>query len=178
MLAWVKRQFTTMVYVQLWQERLRVVDVTTGNEYDQRPYICLVRSAAQSSAAATKKVSVPTKINIYAIGNAAYQRSGDARFNTSNPFLHPRLLVKNFCLAEKVLQHAIQQVCRRRFMCASPVVIIQPMEKLEGGVTDVEARLYSELALGAGARVVHLHVGDELNTQNFDLASVQAPHLG
>jgi len=44
-----------------------------------------------------------------------------------------------------------------------PRVLIQPLEMTEGGLSEVEDRLFRELALGAGARKVVIWVGKELS---------------
>lgn len=74
----------------------------------------------------------------------------------------------DFLVAEKILLHAIREVHKNKIIAPSPRVIIQPMEKLEGGLTQVESRAFKELCLGAGAREVYIHTGKELTPHNFD----------
>ncbi|MFC3154568.1 rod shape-determining protein MreB [Gilvimarinus japonicus] len=93
-----------------------------------------------------------------------------------NPFSHPRLLVHDFVVAEKIIQHAISQLHQSKWIAPSPRVIFQPMEKLEGGVTGIEERLYRELCLGAGAREVLLYIGDPLSMYNLDFDVFKREH--
>ncbi|HEY7885580.1 MAG TPA: hypothetical protein VIC08_11615, partial [Cellvibrionaceae bacterium] len=86
----------------------------------------------------------------------------------SNPFSHPRLLVNDFQIAETVLRYGVRQLHKNKWFAPSPRVIFQPMEKLEGGITTIEERVFRELCLGAGAREVLLHTGNELSIYNLD----------
>lgn len=43
-----------------------------------------------------------------------------------------------------------------------PVVVIHPMEKIEGGLTEIERRAFQELATAAGARETVVHEGTEI----------------
>ena len=48
-------------------------------------------------------------------------------------------------------------------------VVIQLMENIEGGLTDIEERAFKELAFGAGARSVCLYAGmTELSLADFN----------
>lgn len=81
------------------------------------------------------------------------------------PFSNQRLLVADFAAAEHLLQRAIGQLLPTRFMRLSlpPQLLIQPLERLEGGLSQVEERILLELGLGSGARKVRLHLGSELD---------------
>lgn len=79
-----------------------------------------------------------------------------------NPFSHPRTLLKDFIVAEKLLQHAFGTLLGKKLMAPAPAVVIHPMEKTEGGLTEVERKAFRELAMGAGARAVVVHEGEEL----------------
>ena len=54
------------------------------------------------------------------------------------------------------------------------MIILQPMEKLEGGLTQIEKRAFRELAFGAGAYDVYLYSGTPLVTQGVDLNELTA----
>jgi rod shape-determining protein MreB len=89
-----------------------------------------------------------------------------------NPFAHPRVLVANFQLAEKLLLWGVKELSNSRIRPA-PRLIIHPLEKLEGGLTDIELRVFRELALGCGARAVKIHVGERINTRTLTFDMVQ-----
>lgn len=81
------------------------------------------------------------------------------------PFSNPRLLVADFNAAAALLKQAMQQLLPKRFLRLKlpPRLLIQPLECLEGGLSQVEERILLELGLGSGARTVRLHVGAELD---------------
>jgi rod shape-determining protein MreB and related proteins len=156
----IAKYFDNTLYIQLWSEMLKVVDVRSRAEFYQPPYLAL----AQNSAG---------KLVVKAVGLEAKNLAGTANIDVSNPFSHPRLLVANFQKAEKILMHAVREVCAKKLFAPSPRVVIQPMEKLEGGVTDIELRLFRELCLGAGAREVVVYLGSPLAAQGFDFEAVK-----
>ena len=81
------------------------------------------------------------------------------------PFTTKRLLVGEFTTAEKFLRAAIKKVHEGKWFSASPVVIIHPLEMIDGGLSQIEERAFMELAAGAGARKVMVWVGHELSDQ-------------
>jgi hypothetical protein len=78
------------------------------------------------------------------------------------PFTTKRLLVGEFSKAERLLKNGLRKVHKGTFS-PSPIILIQPMEMVEGGLSEVEERLFKELAAGAGARRVLIWIGHELS---------------
>lgn len=74
-------------------------------------------------------------------------------------FASPRMLVADFSMAEHQLKEAVRSL--RRGLRA-PELLIHPMELIDGGVTQVEHRVFVELGHGAGASRVGLHTGPAL----------------
>lgn len=60
---------------------------------------------------------------------------------------------------------AIKKVQEGKWFFTSPVIIIHPMEMIDGGLSQIEERALMELASGAGARKVVVWVGHELSDQ-------------
>ncbi len=75
------------------------------------------------------------------------------------PFTHERLLVGSFTRAQTLFIEGTRRA-RRAFL--PPTVVVHPLEKVEGGLSEVEERVLQELALGAGARRAVVWVGKEL----------------
>lgn len=146
-------------YVQIWENRIKVTEINSGNVYDEKPLI------------ATKINNKGEEI-VYAVGNSAETKE-ELHVKIINPFSHPRTLISNFVAAEKVLQHIIRLLVKRKFFMLSPVTVIHPMEKIDGGITQIEFRAFKELALGAGSREVVVHHGAELNIFNFDYQKIK-----
>ncbi|MEZ5593674.1 MAG: hypothetical protein R3F53_24390 [Gammaproteobacteria bacterium] len=82
---------------------------------------------------------------------------------SSEPFTTARLLVGKFSVAECVLKRGMKRLHEKRWFSPSPIVVIQPMEKTDNGLSEVEERVLLELAAGAGARKVSIWVGNELS---------------
>ena len=78
----------------------------------------------------------------------------------------------DFQVAEKMLQFAFREE-HKSFFTPSPRVIIHPMEKLEGGLTEIEVKAFRELCIGAGARQVVVYMGDELFLNNIDFEQIK-----
>jgi len=85
--------------------------------------------------------------------------------SASKPFTTDRLLIGNFDSAEKTLKSGIKKVYKRSFLLVSPFVVIQPLDKIDGGLSQVEERLLTELSMAAGAQNVVVWVGSELTDQ-------------
>ncbi len=83
--------------------------------------------------------------------------------HATEPFTTERLLVGTFSAAEPLLTQLITNVTPRSFIRQSLRAVIQPMELIEGGLSEVEEKILKELALGAGAFKVVLHTGAELS---------------
>ncbi|MGS0681431.1 rod shape-determining protein MreB [Shewanella sp. 125m-7] len=153
-------KFGSTLYVQIWENRIRVIDIETNNVFDEKPLL-----------------QVETGINgikaITAFGNKAY-------INPLNPFSHPRALLSDFFVAERLLKEIMKQMVGKKFIPPAPTIIIHPMEKTEGGLTMIEIRAFREMALGAGARDVAVHQGKvplEAATINFNDISKQEQSL-
>lgn len=93
------------------------------------------------------------------------QQQRDLDLYANPPFSHPRLLVADFASAERTLKQAIDTLLPKGFLGLrlAPRLLIQPMERLEGGLTALEQRVLLELGHGCGARTLRIHVGDELS---------------
>lgn len=80
-------------------------------------------------------------------------------------FSTERLLVGQFNDARVALRQAIKLMLRGKWMSMAPTILVQPMEMLEGGLSQVEERIFHELGAGVGGRRVRVHIGDELNDE-------------
>lgn len=101
--------------------------------------------------------------NKYIIRDITNPAAPEQTFESPDAFTTERLLVGRFSVGESVLKNAIKVFCSKKWLTPSPRVLIQPMEMTEGGLSEVEDRLFRELALGAGARKVVIWVGKELS---------------
>lgn len=78
-------------------------------------------------------------------------------------FSSARMLVADFSAAQHALKQALATLQPRRWLTLPPSLLIQPLERLEGGLSSIEERILLELGMGCGARRVRLYVGAELD---------------
>lgn len=81
------------------------------------------------------------------------------------PFSTKRLLIGSYSNAEELLDDGIEKVRKGRWFPPPPIIVIQPLEMLEEGLSEVEERVLNEVAAAAGARKVVVWVGHELSDQ-------------
>ena len=84
------------------------------------------------------------------------------RATASPPFSHPRMLVGDFTAAQACLKTLAEQARGSGFTLKTEM-LIHPMEKLDGGLTQIESRVFAELAAGAGASRVVVWSGAQLS---------------
>lgn len=77
-------------------------------------------------------------------------------------FSHPRMLIGDFTAAQAALKSLVSEA-RGSGLAFSTPVIIHPLEKIEGGLTQVEERLFHELGMGVGATRVVVWQGAPLS---------------
>jgi len=111
-----------------------------------------------------------------AFSNAVYVRVSRNRFRLKNigtgteadvtptpGFTTTRLLVGQFGAAQTALKEAMRKVVGGGLFTASPGVVIHPLEMTDGGLSEIEERVFRELAMGAGAAKAVVWLGHELS---------------
>ena len=148
---------TTILYVQIWENRIKVTDVKSKNIFDDAPLMAIEHTPKN-------------QLVVIEVGAGSKKHSASPNTVVINPFEHPRTILSDFQVAEKLLQYAIKTLLKDKFFAPSPKVVIHPMEKTEGGLTQVEGRALRELGLSTGAQDVALCTGAEkaINDLNFD----------
>jgi len=84
----------------------------------------------------------------------------EIELSTESPFSTERLLVGNFTAAQTLLKKGLRIVIGKKLFSLS--IIMHPMEKIDGGLSQVEERVLKDLAIIAGAQKVEVWVGHEL----------------
>lgn len=158
-----KKQLNPVLYIQIWEKRIRAVDILTSDTFDEKPIVAF-------------EINGKGLVIVKALGNKASGMSGK-EISIINPFSHKRTLLSDFTLAERLLRFIFQELYKGKFLRPSPTVVIHPMEKLEGGLTMIEGRAFRELVLSAGAREAVLYLGSQLTIHDFDLEKVRALDL-
>ena len=155
------RKQAIALYVQLWSKRFSISVIGSSANYEDESVIAIATEDKQ-------------KAKIVAVGRSTDLHRSRTNVNLVYPFLHQRLLVNNFAAAEKVLQYGVNQIREKHHFRISPNMIIHPMEKTEGGLSDIEIRVFRELALSAGARAIKVYDGPALQARTSDFDSVSS----
>lgn len=92
-----------------------------------------------------------------------FEQKPEQHFSASRRFSNQRMLVANFTHAQHCLKQAVNAMLPKHFIRRRPALLIQPMELIEGGLSQIEERVFHELARGAGAYRVVLWTGRELS---------------
>ncbi|PHV11778.1 hypothetical protein CSQ89_09050 [Chitinimonas sp. BJB300] len=92
----------------------------------------------------------------------------------ASAFGHPRTMLANFTHAQRVLSESLAQLGRPFLGYTS--VLMHPLDRLEGDITQIEARALKELGYCVGARRCVVWVGRVLTQQ--ELGRWQLPTTG
>lgn len=130
--------FWQRLYIQVSASRIKVLSLKTDRVYDAPP---LVAIGAETG-----------KFKIVAAGRDAQLLQRDQSLNVVNPFAHPRTIIGDFTVAEKLIEHAIREVTKGCWFAPFKEAIIHPEGDFEGGLTQIEYRALNELCLVAGCR--------------------------
>lgn len=144
--------FARTFYIRIDEQRLRIDSPGVAVTFDE------------AAAIAIRDVSTK-QARIEAIGNAAETYKGQSHVTVLYPFAHPRMVFGDFTVAEKLLAGAVRAFHNKQswsFLRPIVGVIIHPLRKLEGGLSQIEVRALTELASNVGARRVAVHTGREL----------------
>ncbi len=110
-------------------------------------------------------MSLSNTIYVRIYENRVHVRNIDDRneidLSSETPFSTERLLVGNFSIAQTLLKKGLKIVMGKQFF--APVFIMHPIEKIDGGLSQVEERVLKDLAIVSGAQKVVVWVGHELH---------------
>lgn len=155
--------FRNTLYLRLQADLLRALHVESGQTLSEPPLLALRSNG--------KGRRVPL-----AVGDAALALEGQPGVELVNGFRHPRTLLADFAVAEQTLQLLLKRLQPPALLRPAPTVVLQPLERLEGGLTQIEIRALVELLRGAGARQAYLWTGRELH--GHELQHLHFPESG
>jgi len=102
---------------------------------------------------------VQVRPNRMSVRNVTAQKSVD-RASATN-FSHPRTLIGDFTVADAFLKTLVAEA--RSGFSLRTEILMHPLDRVEGGLSQVEERVFRELAMGAGASKAGVHVGATLS---------------
>lgn len=154
--------FKNTLYVRISPQRLAMLHVESGKELADVPALALEQEGG--------------KQRVVAVGSDAELQKGRSGITVANGFLHPRTPIADFILAEQTLKGFMRKLLPASLFAPSPVIVIHPLGRYDGGLTQIEVRALAELALGAGARKAYVWEGAELSRE--DLRDLRFPEVG
>lgn len=81
--------------------------------------------------------------------------------NSHDKFSNPRMLLADFLIAEGFIRSVLKEMSQEKRFAPPMKMLIQPMDKLEGGLSPVEERSFMDLAEHVGAKYVFVHPTQE-----------------
>lgn len=82
----------------------------------------------------------------------------------TNKFSTDRLLIGNFENASELLLEMLQEMSGKKFFNPSLWIVVQPMDKKEGGLSQVEERSIIDLMEHIGGTKIEFYLKDDLLT--------------
>jgi rod shape-determining protein MreB len=140
-----------LLYVQISPERLTIRNAKTGEQVAEPAQIAIERGA---------------RAKVLAAGANAATVTGPA-VEIVHPFAHPRSLVSDFAAGEQLLKALVNRISSGSVLRAAPRLMVHLLGDPEGGFTQVEARAFHEMALGAGASQAVVWAGRPLTDQEL-----------
>jgi len=147
------------VYVRISSKRLTLREPATGSELSIEPVLMV---AGDGPSRTYRLRSLPAPPRTEPVLEKEY-----------NGFDHPRTIIADFAIAEKTLLLANQALIGKKRLTPSPIMVIHPLERVEGGLTAVERRALEELGAGAGARKVYVWDGRQLSDPEIQALGMQ-----
>ena len=134
------------VYIKIQKDLLALRNAQNGKYIDEKPVIAVDTEKPHSIIAVGK--------------DAEYEaRNKSNSYKIFEPFNHPRVIIDDFVLAEKILMHLIEKLYAVKYIRAAPIIVLHPMDHYEGNLTSIEIRAIKELGAGIGGREVFIWSG-------------------
>lgn len=153
------RFFKYTIYIQFKSDWIRLTHVESGRILEDKPCMMIEENKKGHS-------------RVIAVGKKAEKMVAENRKNhfLVNGFEHPRSCVGDFELCEALLRSLIRELIDR-YVLIRPIIVMHPLEKIEGGITGVEKRGIAELAESVGARKAYVWVGHTLTNRELHTLS-------
>ena len=155
------KMFRNTIYIRLRAQKISLLHVESGEELSLLPEVAIETLANGKKAilavGADASSAAKTHPNVVAV----------------NGFQHPRTLIADFTAAEQTLKYCIRALMPKTLFAPSPIIIFHPLEKEEGGYTQVEMRAFEELCTQVGARKTYIKVGAELSKEELQRISYE-----
>ena len=147
------------IYIKIKQDWLIVRLIETKKEYQGRPTVVLD----------SKPSFIDGNFKVLAVVDDAlrYNDSTDPQIKVANGFSHSRAVISDFAIAQATLRYFITKLVNRSAIFR-PEIILHPLEKPSGGVSQDEVRMLLDLGIAAGGRRVMVWTGRELSDHQIE----------
>ncbi|MDG9927237.1 MULTISPECIES: hypothetical protein [unclassified Pseudomonas] len=146
------------LYLKLGARRLSGLHLPSGKAFDELPMLAIEHARDGSRKGV-------------AMGTEALKLQERSEIRIVNGFDHPRTLLADFPVAEQTMKLFLRRWRPRFPWNRPPVLVLHPRERLEGGLTQVEIRAFTELFTANGIRTLYIWTGRELTPEELrDLA--------
>lgn len=146
--------FKNTLYVKIKSDLLSVRLVNTKKTIEDKPLVAI------SSGKKKKVLTVGADA-----GN--FSSKDGSPIQLINPFEHSRSFINNIEIASATIKYFITGIIGKGHF-VNPIIIFHPLEKIEGGITQVEACGLRELGKLVGGRDVHIWTGRELKDEELE----------
>lgn len=137
------------VYIRVSRNRLDLFDAASGRRFSTKPVLRIFDAKSRNGAVLESMADASAIVSKATI--------------VVNGFDHPRTVLSDFHIAERTIKLSLAELFKGQILQPSPIVVIHPLEKTEGGLTMIERRAFRELCEGAGARDVYVWEGPEFS---------------
>jgi len=153
--------FKNTVYIRFKSDWMSARLVEKNRIYEDKPILALIKDNK--------------KYKILSVGTDAELEYAKDKTDLTlcNGFQHPRSCIKDFEVAEATIRHFLCKLFIAHRVLFRPIIVLHPLEKAEGGLTQVEARALKELGESAGALEAYIWVGRELTDD--ELVNLEFP---
>ena len=152
--------FRKTIYVKIRSDLLSVYSLENNVYLEDKPVVAM-------------KIDDKSRRMIVAVGSDAEKSVKADRFlKLCNGFDHPRSCVGDHEIARGAIAYFISRALKSR-VSVRFILIIHPLEKLEGGLTNIECKYLIDMGCSVGARQVYIWTGDNLTPD--ELKNLQFP---
>jgi len=114
-------------------------------------------------------VAFDSKHKVLAVGDEALKLQDPIydQITIVNGFDHPRVIMRDFEAASISIKYFLTKLINRAAILR-PIMILHPLQNLDGGISQAEVRMLMDVGIAAGARVAMVWTGRELSDYEIE----------
>jgi rod shape-determining protein MreB and related proteins len=145
-------KFSEIVYIRIKPIWLSVVSISTSKRYEDIP-----------------QLAINKECRVIAIGRDAetVYMSDQSAIQLLNGFTHPRVVISDYQIAEMTLKLFLEKINSPKRWLSHRILIMHPLDRLEGGFTRIEAKALQDIGERIGAYKVYVWAGRDLSEEEM-----------